>query len=178
MNPKANAPKITLRHGRVRKRGEHLQARVKADGRWHVVARLAPAKADNPEAGAFVVQYLIVPHHLGDFELVKQVEESIRFYLIELAQPSPWAYLCHHTTTVSNLYDGESGGAYWTLIRATPPLPVGECALPPDPHFGTDEEMLAWCEREMITPVKDSEGNWDWMQAWADHEARSDGTED
>lgn len=37
----------------------------------------------------------------------------------------------------------------------------------PDPHFGTDDEMLAWCEREGIVPTKDDNGNWDWDAAWA-----------
>jgi hypothetical protein len=31
----------------------------------------------------------------------------------------------------------------------------------PDPHFGTDEEMLACCERGGITPMKDEDGAWD-----------------
>ncbi len=138
MTPEANAPKITVRQGRILKRGEHLLARVKEDGLWHDVARLAPAKADNPEEGTFVVQYLIVPHHLGDFELVRQVEESIRFYLIELAEPAPWAYLGYHATTTANFYSGESGGACWELIRATPKPRVGESAQLPDPESNTE----------------------------------------
>ena len=36
----------------------------------------------------------------------------------------------------------------------------------PDPHFGTDEEMLAWCWRENLTPVKDPRGDWDWQRVW------------
>ena len=43
-----------------------------------------------------------------------------------------------------------------------------------DPHFGTDEQMLAWCAREKITPVKDQQGNWDWREAWAVYEARGE----
>lgn len=37
---------------------------------------------------------------------------------------------------------------------------------PPDPHFGTDEEMLAWAQEENIAPVRDQEGNYDWHAAW------------
>ena len=37
-----------------------------------------------------------------------------------------------------------------------------------DPHFGSDEDMLAWCKAEGITPVKDAEGAWDWQAAWAE----------
>lgn len=47
------------------------------------------------------------------------------------------------------------------------PLP-GEA----DPHFGTDEQMLAWCERENLTPVKDSRGDWDWQSVWESYLAR------
>lgn len=121
MIPEANAPKITVRLGHVLKRGEHLLARVKQDGRWDDVARLAPAKADRPEEGTFVLQYLVARRRVGEDERNQKVEESIRFYLIELADLTPWAYLCHHTTTTANVYNGESGEAHWTLIPATPP---------------------------------------------------------
>lgn len=42
-----------------------------------------------------------------------------------------------------------------------------------DVHYGTDEEMLAWCERENLTPVKDADGNWDWDKPWAEFLARN-----
>ena len=38
----------------------------------------------------------------------------------------------------------------------------------PDPHFGTDEQMLAWCKEEGLTPVKDEEGQWDWHTVYAE----------
>ncbi|MEO5915591.1 MAG: hypothetical protein ABIS50_15260 [Luteolibacter sp.] len=41
-----------------------------------------------------------------------------------------------------------------------------------DPHFGTDEQMLAWCEKEGITPTKDSRGAWDWQAAWDGYMSR------
>ncbi len=172
MNPKSNAPKIIVRPGRVMKCGEHLLARVKVAGKWHDVARLAPAKADNPEAGTFVGQYLVVPRKGGEGQRNDLVKESIQSYLIEKAEPAPWAYLCYHTTTTANFYAGESGGVYWELIQATPRLSLGQPHMLPDPHFGTDEEMLAWCERKKIEPIKDAQGNWDWMLTWVNHEAR------
>lgn len=46
-----------------------------------------------------------------------------------------------------------------------------------DVHYGTDEEMLAWCERENLTPVKDADGNWDLDQPWAEFLARNGETE-
>jgi hypothetical protein len=42
----------------------------------------------------------------------------------------------------------------------------------PDPHFGTDEQMLAWCEREGITPQKDAAGQWDWHATWTEWKSR------
>ena len=48
-----------------------------------------------------------------------------------------------------------------------PPAP-GEA----DPHFGSDEQMLAWATREGITPRKDSRGNWDWPTAWEEYLTR------
>lgn len=43
----------------------------------------------------------------------------------------------------------------------------------PDPHFGTDEQMLAWCEQEGITPRKDASGAWDWFAAWEEWQDRT-----
>ena len=43
----------------------------------------------------------------------------------------------------------------------------------PDPHFGTDEVMLSWCERESLTPVKDADGNWDWIAVWVAYMKRN-----
>ena len=43
-----------------------------------------------------------------------------------------------------------------------------------DMHFGPDEDMLAWCKAENITPTKDADGHWDWHAAWAVYTARPD----
>lgn len=42
----------------------------------------------------------------------------------------------------------------------------------PDPHFGSDEDMLEWCKTEGLIPRKDSHGNWDWMTVWQEYTAR------
>jgi hypothetical protein len=47
----------------------------------------------------------------------------------------------------------------------------------PDPHFGTDKEMLEWCVREGLTPVKDEDGDWDWHAVWEVYQARLDAEE-
>lgn len=44
----------------------------------------------------------------------------------------------------------------------------------PDPHFGTEEQMLAWCEREGLTPVKGKRGEWDWPAVWDEYCKRLD----
>lgn len=44
----------------------------------------------------------------------------------------------------------------------------------PDPHFGTDGEMLAWCRREGLEPVRDEDGHWDWPAARAEFLAQSE----
>lgn len=59
-----------------------------------------------------------------------------------------------------------------TMNEPSSPLSHNPIPGEADPHFGTDEEMLAWCVREKITQVKDRQGNWDWMEAWAVYEAR------
>jgi hypothetical protein len=48
----------------------------------------------------------------------------------------------------------------------------------PDPHFGSDEEMLAWCRSEGITPVKDEDGEWDWFAAWDEYMSRPEKKEE
>lgn len=54
-----------------------------------------------------------------------------------------------------------------------PPSPYPDDWAPSaDPHFGSDEAMLAWCAEVGITPVKDAEGEWDWHAAWAEFRAR------
>ena len=50
----------------------------------------------------------------------------------------------------------------------SPPPPPGTA----DPHFGSDEQMLAWCAREGIVPVKDKDGAWDWQAAWQQYQAK------
>jgi len=32
----------------------------------------------------------------------------------------------------------------------------------PDVHFGTDEEMLEWANKEGLTPILDENGDYDW----------------
>jgi hypothetical protein len=44
----------------------------------------------------------------------------------------------------------------------------------PNPHFGSNEEMLVWCEREGLTVVKDSRGDYDWQAVWDAYLARTD----
>ena len=43
-----------------------------------------------------------------------------------------------------------------------------------DPYFGSDEQMLVWCERERLTVVKDSRGDYDWQAVWDAYVARTD----
>lgn len=38
-----------------------------------------------------------------------------------------------------------------------------------DPHFGTTEQMLKWCESFGITPTKDEDGFYDWHAAWEEY---------
>lgn len=38
-----------------------------------------------------------------------------------------------------------------------------------DVCYGTEEQMLAWCEREGLTPAKDKDGRWDWDVPWAEY---------
>lgn len=47
----------------------------------------------------------------------------------------------------------------------------------PDPHFGTDEQMLAWCEKEGLEPVKDEDGYWDWLTVYEQYMAREEETD-
>ena len=38
-----------------------------------------------------------------------------------------------------------------------------------DPHFGSDEVMLAWCKDCCITPQKYKDGTYDWNAAWDEY---------
>ena len=44
----------------------------------------------------------------------------------------------------------------------------------PDPHFGTDEQMLAWAARAGLTIVKDAEGQHDWEAVYTEWSTRED----
>ena len=48
----------------------------------------------------------------------------------------------------------------------------------PDPHFGTDEEMLDWCKDENLIPIKDEEGEWDWNSVWEEYMNRPENKEE
>ena len=47
----------------------------------------------------------------------------------------------------------------------------------PDPHFGSDEEMTAWAEREGLEIVIDEEGNPDWHAVWKAYLEREEGSD-
>ena len=53
------------------------------------------------------------------------------------------------------------------------PPATGE--LPPtDMHFGSDADMLEWCQSEGIVPHRDEDGFWDWQRAWDEYCVRID----
>jgi hypothetical protein len=50
--------------------------------------------------------------------------------------------------------------------------PVKDEPFYPDIHYGTEEEMLAWCEKEGITPRRDKNGFWNWDAAYLEYLSR------
>ena len=36
----------------------------------------------------------------------------------------------------------------------------------PDPHFGTDEQMLAWAKKENLDIVRTEDGHYDWAAVY------------
>ena len=34
------------------------------------------------------------------------------------------------------------------------------------PKFESDQQMLAWCKEQGVTPFKDDAGNWDWQKLY------------
>ncbi len=41
-------------------------------------------------------------------------------------------------------------------------------------HFGSDADMLEWCQSEGIVPHRDEDGFWDWQRAWDEYCVRID----
>lgn len=93
---------------------EYLVASISRKAGSLAVARLAPWDPANPEQGRFVLDWIIGDSDPAALEQRASVTDSLDFLLIRKGEPKPWAYLCHHCTTASNLYARESGDVWWS----------------------------------------------------------------
>lgn len=53
-------------------------------------------------------------------------------------------------------------------------MPTPDPPPMPDIHFGTDDQMLAWCESEGFVPRKENDGSWNWQFAWDQYMRRQE----
>ena len=108
-----SAPEIIF--GEIPADREYLLASVTAKDGQFDIARLAPADQTNPEQGRFVLDWIIGDTGFVDRELRIGMTDSLELLLLRKGEPKPWAYLCHHCTTASNLYSRESGDVWWSV---------------------------------------------------------------
>ena len=56
-----------------------------------------------PRLGGLAVQY-IAADNAETKMMVHEVQEELRYYLVEKGEPDPWAYAVYHCGTASNWY--------------------------------------------------------------------------
>ena len=93
------------RVGSVDRTTEHFELRYGSSDKagwddWLPVALVGP-----PSERVFVVEFLIeeklAPQHP---KIIRQVQEELDFYLVNLGERDPWAYAQYHCGTASNVY--------------------------------------------------------------------------
>ncbi|MCX5677280.1 MAG: hypothetical protein NTX87_20025 [Planctomycetota bacterium] len=57
-----------------------------------------------PSGGVFPVQFLVRGERAADAKMTGEARRELDFYLVEKAEPDPWAYALHHCNTAANLY--------------------------------------------------------------------------
>lgn len=117
-NSPDHLPELSLIEGRVPKAREHLTLQIRKNGETVELARIAPRDPGQQENGPFLLEWLIGNNTADHRQLRREVTATIDFYLIELAEPNPWRYLIHHSTSTSNFYSGDKGGVHWKWIQS------------------------------------------------------------
>lgn len=108
-----SAPEIIF--GEIPADSDYLLASVTGKDGQLDIARLAPADPKNPEQGRFVLDWIMGDGGPVDWDLRIAMKDSLELFLLGKGEPKPWAYLCHHCSTTSNLYAREWGDVWWSV---------------------------------------------------------------
>jgi hypothetical protein len=79
--------------GQIDKAREHIELLWAKDG--SVICKVQPESNNS-----FAVQF----EDGVNKRIIREAEEELDFYLIELNEPDPWKYAKYHCTTAANLY--------------------------------------------------------------------------
>ena len=152
---------VKLVPGVVNRDDEHIEL-LYGDAHKREVSGFVPVALVAPGPGKyFTVQYTrqLVSEN-ADTEtgrILEEVQKELRYYLIELGEPDPWAYARYHCGTASNLYSNVFWDYYpkgwWRKdvcssrtsrtdkTRSRKTRPVGQVKLVPGVVNGADEHM-------------------------------------
>jgi len=70
-----------------------------------------------PSNGVFPVQFAAPSGQLAEPEMVEAVRRELDFYLVEKAEPDPWAYAVYHCGTAANVYSP----VHWSVFAGIVP---------------------------------------------------------
>ena len=90
--------------GAVDENTEHIELSYGAAGKhpyesWTPIARLA-----KPNGHVFTVEWLLKPDAPRYEPMLTATRHDLDFYLVEKAEPNPWAYALYHCNTGVNMY--------------------------------------------------------------------------
>ena len=123
--PRLPPPAVTVREGKVNRKQAHIAfcagQTVGEENTGVEVALLAPADIENPEAGQFVLEWVLSEAHPQAAAWRKVVLQEVNFYLIEKQEERPWGYALYHCGTTSNAYAYMGGGVHFCHMPGTDP---------------------------------------------------------
>jgi hypothetical protein len=104
--------RVKLVPGNVNRDDEHIEL-LYGDPNETKLTDFMPVALVTPGPGCgFTVEFTFLPDRLDEESLgiLEAVKDELDFYLVEKAEPDPWAYAVYHCSTTANLYST----VHWT----------------------------------------------------------------
>lgn len=111
------SPDVVVVRGKVDVKAQHVG--LCTGDRF--LARLAPQDPANPEAGLYLLEWLIPPGHLKAEQWTKEVMDRVSSMFTGAGERQPWGYLLYHCGTTGNAYSSMNDGVYFAHMPADPP---------------------------------------------------------
>ena len=92
------------REGVVDAQLEHIELRYGDAAKAGYEQWLPIALIGKPTNNVFPVLWLVSPDDPAHERMINAARKELDFYLVELREPSPWAYAKYHCNTSANMY--------------------------------------------------------------------------